>query len=259
MKIKTTTLFICCGLLFMTLSPPLSAQEMKNKKYVVHEDVVKPSQMMNYEKASKKFAETMREHSGPESQFLAVSLDDMRYLFVSPIENMAALDNNPFASLEESMGKEAVSELFKIWDGTYETHKDYIVNLSNDLSYKSGEIYEEGVNFRHFDYFYIDPDKSAEAKKIAKEWKELYTSKNIPYGYRVYTGGMGTEPMLMVVEWAKSPSEYYANQEKIMEMLGDDASELYGRTLEITKRRESHEGWIRPELSFMPESVMADN
>ena len=144
------------------------------------------------------------------------------------------------------------------FDGTYVTHKDYVLNLSSELSYKSGEIVEEGVYFRNFNYYFVSPDKWKEAKAIAKEWNELYTSKNIPQGYRIYTGGLGTEPLIMVVKWAKSASEFYAQEAKTEEMLGD-VKDLTDRTMAITRKFESYDGKIRPDLSYQPEAVMADN
>lgn len=260
MRSKTMLpLAVCCGFLMMILAPGLSAQEKKYQKFVIHEDVVMPHKVMDYEKASKKFVESLTQHAGPEAEFMALSTDDMRYIYISPIENMAALDKSPFAKMEEAIGKDGMKEVFSVWDGTYETHKDYILNLSMDLSYNSGEILEEGIYFRHFDYYYINPDKMSEARDIAKEWKELYASKDVPYGFRVYTGGMGTEPMLMVVQWAKDAGEYYSREAEVREMLGDDAKELWERTLAITNRIEAVDGWMRPELSFMPSATMADN
>jgi hypothetical protein len=183
----------------------------------------------------------------------------MRYLFVSPIDNMAALDSRPLLeALNEALGEEGTEALMSKFDGTYDTHRDYVLNLSNELSYNSGEIVEEGVYFRHFEYYFVYADKEKEAKAISKEWKELYTSKNIPQGYRIYTGGIGTEPMVMVVQWAKSAEEFYAQQAKTREALGD-VKDLESRTMAITRKFESYDGWIRPDLSYKPEAVMAGN
>ncbi len=258
MKIKTALfLTICLG--FLMVCSTLTAQEKKTQKFWVHEDMVKPNKVMEYEKASKAFVETCQKHAGAEAHFMTMSSDDMRYIFISPIENMAQLDENPFAAMDEALGKEGSAKVWSSWDGMFTTHKDYIINLSHELSYNSGEIMEEGINYRNLTYYYIYPDKMQEAKALAKEWKELYASKSIPQGYRIYTGGMGTEPHLMVVQWAKSAAEFYAQQEKTRETLGDAASELYARTLAVTKKIETIDGQMRPELSFTSSSTMADN
>lgn len=260
MKITSTLMSILCCLLFFMCLTPMKAQETKDQKFIVHEDVVKPNMVEQYETASKAFNAVLEEHGSTDVQFLAVSLDNMRYIYVSPIENFAALDNSPLEkALNDALGEEGTKELMSKFDGTYDTHKDYILNLSNELSYKSGEIVQEGVYFRHFDYYFPYPGKWDEAKAISKEWKDLYASKNISQGFRIYTGGLGTEPLIMVVQWAKSAEEFYAQQAKTREILGDDAKDLMGRTMAITRKLESHDGQIRPDLSYKPEAVMAGN
>jgi len=260
MKITLTLMSILCCLLFFMCLTPIQAQEAdEGQKFIVHEDMVKPSKIAEYETASKAFSEVLKEHGAVGAEYLAVSLDDMRYLYVSPIDNMAALDSRPvFEALNEALGEEGTKALMSKFDGTYDTHRDYVLNLSNELSYNSGEIVEEGVYFRHFDYHFVYADKETEAKAISKEWKELYTSKNIPQGYRIYTGGLGTEPLIMVVQWAKSAEEFYAQQAKTQEALGD-IKDLMDRTMAITRKFESYDGRIRPDLSYQPEAVMAGN
>lgn len=258
MRIKATLfLTLCLGFLMVT---NLSAQEKKkSQKFVVHEDLVIPSKAMEYEKASKAFVKTLQEHAGPEAHFMAMSTDDMRYVFIAPIDNMAQLDKNPFASMDETLGKEGSAKVWASWDGMFETHKDYIITLSHELSYNSGEIMEEGINYRSMSYYYLYPDKVKESKALAKEWKELYTSKNIPQGYRIYYGGMGTEPYMMVVQWAKSAQEYETQRAATLEALGEDAQDLWGRTLSVIKKMEKVSGQMRPELSFTSSATMAEN
>ena len=206
----------------------------------------------------KKFAETMNEHNATDAAFLTVSLDDMRYLYVSAIDNMASLDQDPFEGVVEAMGEDGFDEMMSGYENTFETHTNYIINLNHDMSYKSDVILNEGVNFRMFTYYFIDPDDWKEATAIAKEWKELHASTNAPHGYRVYMGGLGTEPMIMVVQWAKNAEEYYANQAENMKAMGDP-SDLRNRTMAVTRKMEHYTGMIRPDLSYQPKSAMADN
>ncbi|GJM29549.1 MAG: hypothetical protein DHS20C17_21840 [Cyclobacteriaceae bacterium] len=235
-----------------------SLQAQDAQKFIVHEDVVFPSKIAAYEAASKVFAETMEKHEATDAAFLTVSLDDNRYLYVSAIADFAALDSNPFKKVSEAMGEDAFGKMMSQYDGTFESHKNYVINLSHDLSYNSNEIIMEGVNFRHFDYWYVTPGKWKEAKAIAKEWKDLYASKGVEQGYRVYTGGLGTEELLMVVSWAKSPEEFYSQRAKNREALGD-INDIMNRTMALTRKRESFDGMIRPELSYQPKSAMAEN
>ena len=252
-----STCAICCTLIII-FSLSVQAQESKSQKFVVHEDRVRPGMVAEYEAASKKFAETMNEHNATEAAFLTVALDDMRYLYVSAIDNMAALDSNPMEAVAEAMGKDAFDDMMSGYNNTFETHTNYIINLAHDMSYKSDNIVMEGVNFRHFAYYFIDPDNWSEAKAIAQEWKEKHAATSAPHGYRIYTGGLGTEPMIMVVQWAKSAEEFYANQAENQKALGD-VEDLRARTMAVTRKMEIHDGMIRPDLSYQPQSAMADN
>jgi hypothetical protein len=247
-----------CTLFFAFNILTIQAQETKSQKFVVHEDVVIPSKVAAYEAATKKFAATMSEHNATDAAFLTVSLDDMRYLYVSAIDNLAALDNNPFEKVVEAMGEEGFADMMSGYHDTFETHKNYVINLSHELSYNSGEILMEGVNYRNFTYYFVDPDKWQEAKAIAKEWTERHAAANAPHGYRIYTGGIGTEPMIMVVQWAKNAQEYHANQAANQSALGD-VEDLQNRTMAITRKMESYDGMIRPDLSYQPKSAMAEN
>jgi hypothetical protein len=253
---KVSIKLLCSIIILASLVVSSQAQET-NQMYVVHEDLVFPNKIAEYEAATKAFSETMKEHNATDAAYLTVSLDDMRYLFVSPIENYGSLDKNSFETAIEAMGQDGFDNLMSKYDGTFSTHKNYVISLSQDLSYKSDQIVVEGVNYRHFEYFFINPDKWDEAKAISKEWKELHTAKNAPNGYRSYSGGLGTEPMFMIVRWAKNAAEFQANMLENQEALGD-YSDLWNRTMELTIRKESYDGMIRPELSFMPETAMAD-
>ena len=80
MKIKFRLLSVLICLLFFMCLAPIQAQEAKTQKFVVHEDVVKPNMVEKYETASKAFNAVLNEHGASDVQYLAVSLDDMRYL-----------------------------------------------------------------------------------------------------------------------------------------------------------------------------------
>jgi hypothetical protein len=116
----------------------------------------------------------------------------------------------------------------------------------------------EGVNYRQLTYNFIMPHKWDEAKAIAKEWKELHASNNAPHGYRMYTGGLGNEPAMIVVRWATSDVELQAQMEENRQALGD-FSDLWNRTMAITRKRETYGAWMKPDLSYQPESELVEH
>ena len=88
-----TLLMICSPLL-------LSSQEAKSyQAYWIHEDRVKPGMTDEYEQISKDLVAACKEHGVTETKWLTLSLNDNSYLYVSPVNNMADLDIDGFATL----------------------------------------------------------------------------------------------------------------------------------------------------------------
>jgi len=134
-----------------------------------------------------------------------------------------------------------------------------MISLLPDLSYdpQNTGLMEEGLAFRRFDYYYIKPGNEEQAKAIAKEWQDLFASKKIESGYRLYTGGMGTEaPLYIVVQWAASPADFEAQETKVNELLGEEGKALNQKTMAITRKFETKTGWMRPDLSYTPTKEM---
>ncbi len=73
------------------------------KSYQIHQDNVNPSMVMQYEKVATAFNDACNEHKLQTSWVTAVT-NDMKYLYISPIENMADLDKRPFADMTKKMG-----------------------------------------------------------------------------------------------------------------------------------------------------------
>ena len=252
---------VVVGLLVNLFALNVYAQEEESQSqlFVIHEDVVKPSMVGKFEEARKGLLAKLKEHNMTSMSYRVAVTDDFHYMMISEIENMAALDKNPWQELREKMGDEESRAMAKWNDETYDMHHSYLVRLQHNLSYtpeNAGENSEE-MNFRHWSFYYINPDKAEEAKEIAKEWHTLFASKKIPTGYRIYTGGMGTEvPLYVVVQWAKNAAEFQAQDAKTNELLGEEGKELSQRTFAITRKFETKTGWMRPDLSYMPSEEM---
>ena len=257
---KKTLIFCLSMALFVTLlSLNLMAQEddSKSQLYSIHEDFVKPSMVGEYENAIKEFKSKLAEH-GVDLTYMMMARDDFHYLHIKAIDNFAQLDENTLAGLEEKMGEEAMQAMWSNFDGCYDVHMNYLIRLSHDLSYNDTGITAMETPYRQIEYYYVQPGKGQEARAIAKEWHDLYGSKEITSGYRVYTGAIGTEmPVYIIVQWAENPAELQAQVAKNEMMLGDDGKELQGRTLAITRKMESHSGWMRPDLSHIPAAMTA--
>ncbi|MBT8259866.1 MAG: hypothetical protein KJN82_01015 [Bacteroidia bacterium] len=251
MKTLKNTLFLA---LLMLLIP---IQNNAQKMYRVHEDVVKPSHVMEYENVVKELLDLVKKHNIQEAQWITAVTNNSRYLFVSPIENMAALDKPNFVSeLVEKEGSEKIMALFNRMDKCYDTELDYIIYLNEELTYMPDGISQtvEGENFREFHFIYVAPGNRAVVKEKMKAIKALYESKASKVHYRVYNSGFGTDGEYYMVAISGKDSEHMAKKGKEnMELLGEDGQNAMWGMYSNVLRYEKVEADMRTDLGYSPE------
>ena len=119
--IKSILLFAFILCLSINLS---QAQKM----YQIHQDNVKPSMVSEYEKVAKEFVEACKKHN-PKAPWVTAVTNDMKYSYISPMENFADLDKRQFADMSKAMGDDW-GKMFQSFDKCYDSHNDYILTLS---------------------------------------------------------------------------------------------------------------------------------
>ena len=261
MKAKHSISLIGALILLFCTGFALGQEAAKKQLFVIHEDIVKPSKVAQYEKAAKKLVSKLNEFGISGVNYAAAATNDFHYLYVTPVENMAELDKNTFAELESKVGKEGMKEIWKGFDGCYDVHKNYMITLSHELSYnpENNQMTDEDQPYRRWQYFHIKPEKEEAAMEIAKKWKALYEKKNIQVGYRVYIGGLGAEmPLLGTVQWAKDAADFNAKNAEAIEILGEEGTQLWEKTLAITRKYETKEGKMRYDLAYTPKQPLAE-
>lgn len=249
-----TSYRLLATVMYMTL-PIISLQAQEKLQHlVIHEDYVLPSQMPKYEEASKNLVKALSENAIADARFWAFWQDDNTCVFASPVENFAALDQNMWKSLEDKIGKDNSETLFKAFDGTYQSHRTFMVNYHPDLSYKADQLSTGNSNYRVWTFLYFYPENQDAMLKISNEWKQLYESKNVPYGYTVYSNGFGMEgPVLVVHDWASSPEEYAKHNDEIQKLMGPELEDLRKRTQSLLYKIDHKTGWYSEDLSYSPE------
>lgn len=235
-------------------------QSVATQLFTIHEDVVIPSRVVEYEKAAKNLSDLMKQHNIAGMQYSAANSDDFIYIYISPVASYAGLDDisGGFAELQEKIGKEAFDKNMNKFSGNYHSHRDYMIRLHPELSYKPeyGNSLNDGMNFRHWDFYHVYPGKEDQISEIAKEWIDLNKSMDIRQGYRLYMGDMGTDmPLVIVAYSARSASDFYSNYEKNMMKLGEAGKKLMEKTMAITWKMERREGSMRPDLSYINQQV----
>ncbi len=94
MKTLKTTLLVTLTLLIIPILT--GAQDDKPQSYWIHEDVVKPAMLAEYETTCKELTENMKKHTSQEMNVLVTQTTDNSYLWISPISSFADIDRPIF-------------------------------------------------------------------------------------------------------------------------------------------------------------------
>ncbi len=250
-------LYLLLTFLFITFSIiPVIAQEESDDSplFLIHEDRVFPHKIDQYEKAIANFRDLLRNNNVDEMSFTVVQTTYFNFSAVIPVNDYNGLANH-FAMSDEmvkKVGMENFQNALAQFEGCYNSHKNYLLKMRKDLSHKAtyGLDPDEGLNYRHFDYFYIIPGKEQEAVEVFKEWKAIYEKHNIEWGYRIYEGELGLDsPMFMMVKPFKDRPDWVNKAEEIGNILGDDQTMIQGKITDLMIKFEHYNGRMRPDLA----------
>tara|TARA_R110000868_G_scaffold1389_9_gene10729 strand:+ start:2507 stop:3268 length:762 start_codon:yes stop_codon:yes gene_type:complete len=251
MKIFKTT--IALAIMILLAPTNTNAQDL----YYVHQDVVKPSKVMEYEGVLQEVLALAKKHNLQDTRWITLVSNNSNYSYVMPLANMAELDKPSFPEqLAEKAGKDIVSKLFDRMDTCYDTELNYTLTLDKELTYMPNGITQTpvGENYRNNHIFHIAPSNRAAVKEKMKAVKALFESKGSKLYYRVYKSGFGTpNEYYMVAVAAKDAEDMEIKEKANRALLGNDAlqkalNELYFNSL----RYEKLEGNIRPDISYSP-------
>lgn len=242
------------SLLFLLNSFIINGQENEDSQmYWIHEDRTKPAMSIKQESVDKELIAALKQHEITDVNWFTLVSLDYRYFYISPIENMAALDENPFGSLVEKMGQQETSRIFNKYNNCYEKHGDYVIVLDKNLSYQPDgvNVTPVGKNFRNNTIYYFTPDKARQAENLARKFRDLYTKKNSNLNYRLYRSGFGVMgTYFMVAAAAESPEDYERMIVDNRMLLGEEGAELFRELEETISGVEIIRGYIRPDLSY---------
>lgn len=227
--------------------------QAQNRLFSVHQDNVKPSMVGEYEMAAKAFNDACKEHN-LQTSWIAATTGDLRYMYITEIENMAELDKRPFADMAKAMG-ESFGNLFDRMDKCYDSHSDYLIVMDADFTYMPEGITQtpEGENYRKFYYIYYTPSNQGKIREGMKAIKEMFASKGSKEYYRVYRSGFGTsESYFMVAISSKDEIDSATRSKANDELLGPDRYETFNKVMNYASKFEEYSGAIRPDLAYSP-------
>ncbi|MFG6687854.1 hypothetical protein ACGK9U_14825 [Mariniflexile sp. HNIBRBA6329] len=223
------------------------------KSFWVHQDNVNPSMIMQYEKVAKEFTDACKQHN-PETSWAVANTNDLKYLYISPIEKMADLDKDPFTDMAKKMGDDW-KKMFQEFDKCYDSHGSYIIHLVEDLTYMPEGISmtQEGQDYRKWFYIYFKPENAAKVREGMKAVKDLYVAKKSKEHYRIYRNGFGTsEDYYLVAVSSKDEIDGATKSKENEALLGPDSWEIFNKVMSHASRFEEYSGKMRPDLAYAP-------
>lgn len=247
MKILKSTLLITLILCF-TIN-----FSQAQKRYQIHVDNVRPSSVGEYEKISKRFLEACKAHN-PQTSWVTATTSDFRYLWISPLENFAQLDEDPFADMAKAMGDDW-GKIFEDYNKCYDSHSDYVISLSESLTYmpEGFSQTQEGENYRKWYYIYYTPENGKKVYDAMKGIKDMFAEKDSKEYYRVYRSGFGSPENYLVVAISSKDEVDAATRSKANdELLGESAKEIFGKLMGSIERMDESTGWMRPDMAYSP-------
>lgn len=249
---KSFSAFLCCFLLTVCAL----AQDGAPRLFVVHEDIVKPSMNASYHEVMKRFKAASVQHK-LNFNWTTVAHEDNTYVHLLPLKSLNELGDRgkPFMELETKMGKEAYSNIFSEKDKAIESHNEFVVEIMPSLSYLTPV---PGENYRKVLFWIPLPGKEPEAEKILSEYIKLIQTKKVPSGYTTYKIVFGRDPGYAMVSWGKDEADYAAKNQKSLELMSEEGSKLWARTMEITRKLSSKRGWVLPQYSNIPAATSAN-
>ena len=249
---RTQKLKILLGLACM-LCLNFSLAQSETQAYWVHEDVIKPGMVPEYEAVCKELTDNMKTHQLQGLNVLVSNTSDNRYLWVSPISSLGDVERPVFKDLAEKMGADNMSALFDRMDKCYDVEHNYVIHLDKELSYMPGGITQtpEGQDYRKFHYYHYTPSNRAAVKENAKAIKQLFESKGSKLEYRVYRSGFGNRgAFYMVAIAAKDAGDYAQKLADNNALLGEAWAKTFNDFMGELTDYEQIEGRIRPEMGY---------
>jgi hypothetical protein len=160
---------------------------------------------------------------------------------------------NTWTETTNKVGIEKWQALVEQKGKTLESYKFGTIRYRPDLSYiqENPRFKPDEATFMFWRICHVLPGKESEFENICKEWVELDTEIKRADGYDTFVVEMGGEmPLYFWAVRGKSAADFYNQQEIYGSKIGENAMELWNRTVALFRKFEDKTGTYRPDLSY---------
>ena len=231
----------------------------ETQMYCIYKEFVKPGMIKQYEDAVKYMISEFKAYQiDPEKvNFVTVSGPELGYVYVTPMDNFASMDQMTanWGEVVEILGADKFEALIAPAQETMESVEIFHVERVQELSYtpETPRLKPEEIEFVQYGFYYPIAGKVKDFEAIAEEFVALYKSKDIDTGWSIYRHVTGTDlPLYVVAQPAQSAADYYTNRDRIRELLGEEVKTIADKIGACIRKSEHKAGKPRPELSYPP-------
>jgi hypothetical protein len=240
-------------------APLLAADAAAPKLYVLHQEVVRPSALKAYEETNHEFLAAFKQHRDmlPGFSFTTVAGEDFIYNFITPIPDFAYAGTiyDMVDKVGRTMGEAKWADLLKRNGATIDSMTDSVFLEDPSLSYAPANprLKPQEELYFHFDFYYIQTGREAEADAVARDFAALFRARNMSDGYHLMKLVFGHDlPLLVVAEGFRDAADFAAQDVAMRKTLGAEGEALFARAFAITRKFDRRNGWVRPDLSMLP-------
>ena len=261
MKINSLKYYFNILFLFLSMSFSFGQSLEENLNLLlVREDKVSPDLADEYEMSLADLKDYLTENQIQGFNYFTHIKDDFQFAHILPLKSLDELNEGTREALIKKVNKPEMELIMDYFDLSLDSYIQYIVEYKPELSYvPSSQQWDKDNTYRKWHYYHFYPGSEDKVEEILAAYKNLYKTKNVEMGFRVFSGFMGIErPTYILTTWANSPLDYHQNLEKVSEMLGEDGALLWSKLMEMVKEGKITEGWYLPQYSYAPGTKLAE-
>lgn len=217
---------------------------------LIREDVVEPSQTADYEASLTDLKTFLSANKHVKFNYYTHLQEDYIFRHVIPVDDIKNLHKGMHHLFSKNVKSDELDLILSDLNDATDAYKYSVVQYRPEFSYvPEGDDWEDSV-YRKWGYYSFYPGTEDEVEQVLAAWKSLYQSKEIPTGFRVFSGFIGIEqPSIIFTTWGDNPLDYHTNLEIISAELGEEGAALWMKMMEYVNDVESVEGWYLPQYS----------
>jgi hypothetical protein len=256
MKTKLSVLLlslVVCLCAFTTSAQGEEQEEASLFFTIVHR--IKPHMIVQYEESGKIIMKQFEKQNFPFT-FFTWEDGSFSYYYFYPMKSFADIDKLWIAwgDFVENWGAEGAKTLDLI-NASMESYEDFMLRHLIELTFipENPRLKDDEEVYAAWDMHYLLPGKETEYLQLMKKFLALFKKINLKDRIYIHAGEMGMDkPVYIAAGGAKDPTDYWSQNKKMWEAMGQESTPLMLEFFKLIRKREFKQFWYRPDFSHIP-------